>query len=76
VTVTTESGTCERRVTAVPGDPSRPFSADDVAAKFRRFVTPVIGEKGAEDLLAAASAAVDGRRPPAELMQAVERCIT
>ena len=51
VTVTTVSGTHAKRVDFVPGDPSRPFSAEDVKAKFRRFVTPILGADETESML-------------------------
>jgi 2-methylcitrate dehydratase PrpD len=72
VAVTTAAGTHEKRVTAVPGDPVMPFSADDVAAKFRRFVTPVLGAGAAEALLAATLAVVTGTRSAADLLVEIE----
>jgi hypothetical protein len=69
--VTTASGTHERRVTSVPGDPARPFGAAEVTAKFRRFVTPVIGEEQAANLLSTAAAVVAGDRSAADLLDAI-----
>ena len=71
VVVTTASGIREKRVTAVPGDPARPFGADEVTAKFRRFATPVVGEERAKLLLAAASAVVTGDQSPADLLNEI-----
>ncbi len=51
VIVHTGSGRHERRVDAVPGDPERTFSEDDVAQKFSALVAPVLGEPGAQALL-------------------------
>jgi 2-methylcitrate dehydratase PrpD len=73
VSVTTASGMHERRVTAVPGDPARPFSADDVAAKFRRFVAPVLGTDGADALLRSASGIGSGDQTPATLLSELDR---
>jgi 2-methylcitrate dehydratase PrpD len=71
VVVTTASGRVERRVTSVPGDPGRPFVEADVTAKFRRFVTPVLGEERTETLLTAASDVIaDGAAD--ELMRQIE----
>jgi 2-methylcitrate dehydratase PrpD len=53
VVMTTASGRHEKRIEFVPGDPSRPFSADEVRAKFRRFVTPVLGADETEAILRA-----------------------
>jgi 2-methylcitrate dehydratase PrpD len=51
VTVVTRSGTCERLVTHVPGDPARPFAADGIAAKFDKLVAPVVGPERSQHLL-------------------------
>jgi 2-methylcitrate dehydratase PrpD len=68
VTVSTTSGVCTRKITAIPGDPARPFGAAEVAAKFRRFTNPVIGEAAADALLHSAE-----NDAPAALLQQVER---
>jgi 2-methylcitrate dehydratase PrpD len=52
VSVTTASGTHERTVSHVPGDPARPFGKDEVASKFARFVGAVIGAQAARELFA------------------------
>jgi 2-methylcitrate dehydratase PrpD len=44
VIVTTASGRREHRIEAVPGDPTRPLTTDDVAHKFQHFVTPICGD--------------------------------
>lgn len=48
VTVVTDRGRHERKVTHVPGDPARPFSRDQVADKFRGTATPGIGSERTE----------------------------
>jgi 2-methylcitrate dehydratase PrpD len=73
VSVTTASGVHEKRVTAVPGDPAKPFGADDIASKFRRFVTPVLGVEGADTLLKTASGVTSGQTSAASLLTALEQ---
>jgi 2-methylcitrate dehydratase PrpD len=73
VVVTTASGMYEKRVTAAPGDPARPFDANDVAAKFRRFVAPVLGTDGADALLKIASGAGSGEQSAVALLGELER---
>jgi 2-methylcitrate dehydratase PrpD len=51
VRVVTSSGTHERTVTHVPGDPARTLGAADVMAKCLRFAAPVFGADKAEDIL-------------------------
>jgi 2-methylcitrate dehydratase PrpD len=65
VTVVTRSGTRERLVTHVPGDPARPFGANDIAAKFHKLVAPVLGPQRSQDLL---QRVVDGMGPGAPVM--------
>jgi 2-methylcitrate dehydratase PrpD len=72
VTVTTKTGVRERRVTAVPGDPSRPFGEADVAAKFRRFVAPVAGPEAGNRLLSAASGVIAGDCSARDVLQAIQ----
>ena len=69
VAVTTGAGVHEKRVTSIPGDPSRPFGGAEVTAKFRRFAIPVIGEAAATALLRS----IDEK--PAALLQQVEQAI-
>ena len=69
VAVTTGTGVHEKRVTSIPGDPSRPFGGAEVTAKFRRFAIPVIGEAAATALLRS----IDEK--PAALLQQVEQAI-
>ena len=71
VVVTTASGSHERRVTAVPGDPARPFGADEVTEKFRRFVTPVVGDESVNTLLATTSGVIAGDRFAGELLNEI-----
>jgi 2-methylcitrate dehydratase PrpD len=68
VVVTTASGSHEKRITAVPGDPSRPFGESDVVEKFRRFVEPVLGGDRTQALIATAASVVAGDRPAADLL--------
>jgi 2-methylcitrate dehydratase PrpD len=71
VVVTTASGSREKRVTAVPGDPARPFKETEVVEKFRRFVVPVLGDERKHALIATASAVVAESRPVAELLKEI-----
>jgi 2-methylcitrate dehydratase PrpD len=73
VSVTTASGVREKRVTAVPGDPAKPFGADDIAAKFRRFVMPILGADGANALLKTASGVTSGQTSAVSLLTALEQ---
>jgi 2-methylcitrate dehydratase PrpD len=50
VRVVASSGTHERTVTHVPGDPARTLGAADVMAKWLRFAAPVFGADKAEDI--------------------------
>jgi 2-methylcitrate dehydratase PrpD len=59
VTVTTRTKRHERSVSQVPGDPARPFGEDDVRAKFMRAVAPVLADKSAAAMFAAALSALD-----------------
>ncbi len=58
VTVTTASGSRERRVVAVPGDPARPLAAADIMQKVHRLAAPVIGEPDARRIVAVGTALV------------------
>jgi 2-methylcitrate dehydratase PrpD len=69
VTVATASKRHERTVTDVPGDPARPFGEDDVKAKFRRVVAPVLDGARAVDLSTASLAAIEW---PGEILREVE----
>ncbi|MFL6933742.1 MAG: hypothetical protein ACJ8EJ_03740, partial [Xanthobacteraceae bacterium] len=73
VAVTTRSGTRERHVTAIPGDPACPFTADDVADKFRRLVTPVLGRDSADSLLGRIVAGFDDGRSLAAVVDEVDQ---
>jgi 2-methylcitrate dehydratase PrpD len=73
VGVTTASGTHEKHVTTVPGDPAKPFGADDIAAKFRRFVMPILGADGANALLKTASGVTSGQTSAVSLLTALEQ---
>jgi len=71
VVVTTASGIREKRVTAVPGDPARPFGGDEVTAKFRRFVAPVVSDERSDALMAAASGVLVGDGLAADLLNEI-----
>ena len=43
IVVTTASGRHEHRIETVPGDPPRPFVANDISRKFQHFVAPICG---------------------------------
>jgi 2-methylcitrate dehydratase PrpD len=77
VRVATSSGAVhEREIEHIPGDIREPFDARQVNDKFRRFVTPVLGEEGAARVLALASAALDDGPDAARLLEAIEEaCI-
>ena len=67
------SGKHERLLTYIPGDPERPFDERQVAAKFRRVVAPLIGDRAAEDLLGRSLAALAEDGGPASLLAEIER---
>jgi 2-methylcitrate dehydratase PrpD len=71
--VRTRSGTHERIVTDVPGDPKRPFDEKQTVAKFRRVVAPLIGVDSAEDLAGHSLVALDADGSPALLLAKIER---
>jgi 2-methylcitrate dehydratase PrpD len=59
VTVTTRTKRHERSVLHVPGDPSRPFGADDLEAKFVKVLSPAFGTERATALFATALGGID-----------------
>ena len=59
----TASARRERTVSHVPGDPARPFSEDDLKAKFIRVTAGVLARDRAEAEFAAALTALE--RPAA-----------
>ena len=71
VEVSTFAGKREKLVIQVPGDPERPFSETQVAAKFRRVVVPIVGERAAESLLLRSLAVLD--EAPASLLSEIDR---
>ena len=75
VEVTTSSGCREHTVTDVPGDPARPFNADAVRAKFRRFATPVIGAEASGQMLEYAFGLFNGPLAPARLLHQIEEFV-
>ncbi len=64
-------GKHEKLVLHVPGDPERPFDESQVAAKFRRVVVPVVGERAAENLLLRSLAVLD--EVPSSLLSQIDR---
>ena len=72
VDVMTTSGRHEHTVTDVPGDPMRPFDADAVREKFRRFAAPVIGAEAAAQMLEHAFGLLNGRVDAARLLHRIE----
>ena len=72
--ITTPREKHEKLVVHVPGDPQRPFDETQVAAKFRRVVVPLIGERSADDLLRLSLAVLDsGEDAPRALLAQIER---
>ena len=69
VTVTTATSRRERRVAHVPGDPARPFGDDDLRAKFRKVVAPVLPQDEADAMFDCGLAALD---EPAAMMERVD----
>jgi 2-methylcitrate dehydratase PrpD len=51
VRIVANSGTHERLVTHVPGDPERALSAADVMRKYMRFAAPVLGDEKANQIM-------------------------
>jgi 2-methylcitrate dehydratase PrpD len=72
VEVMTTSGRYERTVTNVPGDPARPFDAEAVREKFRRFVEPVIGAERAAQMLEHAFGLLNDQADAARLLHQIE----
>ena len=52
-----------------PGDPARPFGADELKAKFLRVISPAFGAERAEALFAAALGGIDN---PAGIVEAID----
>ena len=73
VVVETRAGRRENVVSAVPGDPARPWSMAEVRARIARYVTPIIGAEAAAELVASASAALDGSGTAATVMDEMRR---
>ena len=71
VVVTTANARREKLVLHVPGDPERPFDESQVAAKFRRFVAPLVGKRAAEGLLLRSLAVLD--EAPGSLLSEIDR---
>jgi 2-methylcitrate dehydratase PrpD len=74
VRVATKSGKVhEKEVEHVPGDIRDPFDAAQVKDKFRRFVTPVLGQDGAARMEARASRALDDGQAALDLLATIEQ---
>jgi len=69
--VATSDGEREKLVLHVPGDPERPFDESQVAAKFRRVLVPIVGERAAESLLVCSLAVLD--EAPSALLSQIDR---
>jgi 2-methylcitrate dehydratase PrpD len=72
VVVTARGARHERVVNHVPGDPDRPFTADDAAQKFRRLVGAIAKDR-ADELLALASTPVEQDGQATRLLHEIER---
>jgi 2-methylcitrate dehydratase PrpD len=74
VRVATVTGeTYEEETEYVPGDVRVPFDAAQVKEKFRRFAAPVLGDEGAEAMLALAAAALEPGDASLRLFDAIEQ---
>ena len=73
IAVATRSGTHERLVTHVPGDPARPFAAQDISTKFHRVVAPLIGTHRADGVLRRIGEALEQPRALTALVDDVNR---
>ncbi len=51
ISVVTRSRSYERLVIHVPGDPARPFNAEEISDKFHQLVAPVTGQARADDMV-------------------------
>jgi len=69
VVVVTPSGPREHQVAHVPGDPARPFAANDIASKFRHLAAPLLGDGEANDMVALIR---DGLRDRQSMMSLVD----
>jgi len=72
IEVATSSGSYERAVTDVPGDPARPFDANAVREKFERLSAPVMGAEAAEQTLERAFGLLRGKIDPAGLLHQID----
>jgi 2-methylcitrate dehydratase PrpD len=72
ITVRTADKAHERLILAVPGESSRPLSAADLDAKFRRFVGAAAGALATESLLAACAGALGGSGDVVRLVNRIE----
>jgi 2-methylcitrate dehydratase PrpD len=73
--VATPGGRREKLVVHVPGDPERPFDELQVAAKFWRLTSPLVGDRAAEELVRLSFAALYGEQGPRALLDGLERAV-
>jgi 2-methylcitrate dehydratase PrpD len=68
IVIETSSGRRELRVDAVPGDPARPFTRNDLEKKFQHFTAHVVGA-ATRDLFLTSLAALDAHETLIALMR-------
>jgi 2-methylcitrate dehydratase PrpD len=75
VTLVSVQGRHERRINQIPGDPARPLSEARIAEKFRRLVSPVLGEGAAAPLWQSAMDAVRVADAPRLLVKRLDQIV-
>jgi 2-methylcitrate dehydratase PrpD len=73
IEVVTSAGRHVGIVTAVPGDPSRPYDAAAVTEKFHRFAAPAIGAESAARILEHAVGLLNGQTSASALLHEIEQ---
>jgi 2-methylcitrate dehydratase PrpD len=73
VSVATKSGTYERSVVHVPGDPDRPFDGPRITEKFRSVVAPVLAREQADDMARRIVESLDDRQSLMRLIDEVNQ---
>jgi 2-methylcitrate dehydratase PrpD len=73
VHIASRKGPRERDVSHIPGDPDRAFDSGDIKAKFRRFVSPVLGGETTERMLECSLSALEHQQSRRLLMQELLR---
>ena len=76
VVVSAGDATYERQVSAVPGDPGRPWGDADVQAKLARYIAPLAGESGAEALFACSSDVLSGSKGAASVLERMQAIVS